>query len=151
MFPEGLACSGAGVPVSHSHLELSICTGTTVPRRGPQIPSLVLVCGGKLGNTAEAETLWFWGPGTAACPTPVHMYGECCGKMVKMLPGSLHGRLGFGDHPNPVPTPFLGAEVAGRAPGTAVKRRCPGAAVCGAAVCGARWALLAPALPPFTG
>lgn len=38
-----------------------------------QIPSLVLVCRGKLGNTAEAETLWLWGPSTPACPTPVHM------------------------------------------------------------------------------
>lgn len=73
MSPAGLACRGAGVPVSHSHLALSICTGRTVPRRRPQIPSLLLVCGEKLGNTAEAETLWFWGPISPACPAPAHM------------------------------------------------------------------------------
>lgn len=59
---------------------------------------------------------------------------------------ALRARLGFGDHPKPVPAPGLGAEVVGRAPGMAVKCRCPGTAASGA-----RWAMLAPALPPLAG
>lgn len=62
-----------GVCVSHSHLVLSLCRGSPIPRRGPQIPYLALVCRGKLGNTAEGETLWFWRPSTPARPTPVQM------------------------------------------------------------------------------
>lgn len=86
MFPEGQACSGAGVPVSHSHLVLSVCRGRTVPRRGPQIPSLVLVCRGKLGNTAEAETIWLWRRLRALLQCTCK--GNTVGKTVKMLPGS---------------------------------------------------------------
>lgn len=99
--------------MSHSHLVLSICRGRTVPRRGPQIPSLVLVCGGKLGNTAEAETIWLWGRLRALLQYTCK--GNTGGKTVKIRPG-FRWAIGVWGLPQTCACPSPGGRDGGQIP-----------------------------------
>lgn len=118
MFPEELACSGAGVPVSHSHLVLSICRGRTVPRRGPQIRRFLLW-------SWYAERSWetprrrrhsgSGDPAPLRAPLQCTCKGNTAGKMVKMLPGS-PSAIGVWGPPQTCAFPSPGGQGGGQSP-----------------------------------